>query len=800
MTRINTNVSSLRGLRAQERANNLLDQSLTRLSTGVKINTGADNPAGLIASEQLGSQISAIEQSISNSNRANNVIATADAALGEIGGLLQQVRGLVQEGLNDGALSQAEIEANQLQIDTALNAINRISSNTTFAGDRLIDGSLAFTTSVSTADAAKLSDFQINEAILGSTGQQTISATVSTVAEQAELRYDGGDLTAATTLEVGGSDGTEVIFLGASATKSDIVSAVNGISDSTGVTASILSGAGVNTQDDVLTGTQGTTAATLAVGGANGFTLTADADGTGGNDISFEIVDTGAGGATVSVTGNAITLDLGGNAALTGTLTAAAINGNADAAALVTAAAAGTGGTNSAVTASANLAGGADSTFTFTDIRTGGITNDLSVNFASSGVANSTVAFSFDDATGVLDVTVGTTATLQNVSDAFQTDATARGVVQASVAGGTLGDTFNVGLTTTTAQGNAGALSINDVRTDTTNALTVAFNDGQAANSTLTVTTAGNAITVNLAKDANGYITSTLTEIATALSTSTAALTNGGTVRDSVELIVDGDGTNRAGELATTTLNTTNGNTIAFESVNFGSDEEVRVNVLNGTFNTSQRQEDGSLAAASRDNGVDIGVTINGQAVDTNGLDATLRTTTLDATLSFVAASNVVNETVSITIDGGGALFQIGQEVSAAGQIGLGIDAVNTARLGGISGKLFELGSGGGKSLLDVGEGGVTGTQLVDIINESLDRVSTLRGRLGAVQANVIETNISTLGVALENISEARSQILDTDFAVETAALTKSQILSQASISVLSIANQNPQQVLALLG
>ncbi|MEM1061956.1 MAG: flagellin, partial [Planctomycetota bacterium] len=647
MTRINTNVSSLRGLRAQERANNLLDQSLTRLSTGVKINTGADNPAGLIASEQLGSQISAIEQSISNSNRANNVIATADAALGEIGGLLQQVRGLVQEGLNDGALSQAEIEANQLQIDTALNAINRISSNTTFAGDRLIDGSLAFTTSVSTADAAKLSDFQINEAILGSTGQQTISATVSTVAEQAELRYDGGDLTAATTLEVGGSDGTEVIFLGASATKADIVSAVNGISDSTGVTASILSGAGVNTQDDVLTGTQGTTAATLAVGGANGFTLTADADGTGGNDISFEIVDTGAGGATVSVTGNAITLDLGGNAALTGTLTAAAINGNADAAALVTAAAAGTGNTNSAVTASANLAGGADSTFTFTDIRTGGITNDLSVNFASSGVANSTVAFSFDDATGVLDVTVGTTATLQNVSDAFQTDATARGVVQASVAGGTLGDTFNVGLTTTTAQGNAGALSINDVRTDTTNALTVAFNDGQAANSTLTVTTAGNAITVNLAKDANGYITSTLTEIATALSTSTAALTNGGTVRDSVELIVDGDGTNRAGELATTTLNTTNGNTIAFESVNFGSDEEVRVNVLNGTFNTSQRQEDGSLAAASRDNGVDIGVTINGQAVDTNGLDATLRTTTLDATLSFVAASNVVNETVS---------------------------------------------------------------------------------------------------------------------------------------------------------
>jgi len=137
--------------------------------------------------------------------------------------------------------------------------------------------------------------------------------------------------------------------------------------------------------------------------------------------------------------------------------------------------------------------------------------------------------------------------------------------------------------------------------------------------------------------------------------------------------------------------------------------------------------------------------------------------------------------------------------VSAAGQVGIGIEAVNTARLGGVSGKLFELGSGGGKSLLDVGPS-VPGSDLVNIIEEAVNRVSTLRGRLGAIQKNVIETNVSSLGVALENISEARSQIVDTDFAVETANLTKAQILNQAGISVLSIANQNPQQVLSLLG
>ena len=81
MTRINTNVASLRGLRSLGKANALLDTSLTRLSTGLKINSGKDNPAGLIASETLRSQVATIEQSIKNSNRANNVISTAESAL-----------------------------------------------------------------------------------------------------------------------------------------------------------------------------------------------------------------------------------------------------------------------------------------------------------------------------------------------------------------------------------------------------------------------------------------------------------------------------------------------------------------------------------------------------------------------------------------------------------------------------------------------------------------------------------------------------------------------------------------------
>ncbi|MCH7988196.1 MAG: hypothetical protein IID46_03480 [Planctomycetes bacterium] len=237
---------------------------------------------------------------------------------------------------------------------------------------------------------------------------------------------------------------------------------------------------------------------------------------------------------------------------------------------------------------------------------------------------------------------------------------------------------------------------------------------------------------------------------------------------------------------------------LTFRSTDFGSAQFVDINVLQGTFSTTQLSVGG--AAVGRDVGTDIVATINGQVAQGKGLRASLISSILDASVTFNSSNNTAAANAKITITGGGSLFQIGQEVSAAGQIGVGIEGMNTARLGGVTGKLFELGSGGGKSLIDVKPGSVQGATLVNILKEAIDDVTSLRGRLGAMQKNIFETNITTLGVALESISEARSQIVDTDFAAETAALTRAQILTQAGISVLAIANQTPSQVLSLLG
>ena len=81
-----------------------------------------------------------------------------------------------------------------------------------------------------------------------------------------------------------------------------------------------------------------------------------------------------------------------------------------------------------------------------------------------------------------------------------------------------------------------------------------------------------------------------------------------------------------------------------------------------------------------------------------------------------------------------------------------------------------------------------------------MDKVSAQRGRLGAFQSLVLQSQMNSLSVALENTTAAESAIRDTDFAADTAELTRSQILVQAATSALALSNAQPQSVLQLLG
>src|ERR1041385_9067830 len=99
---INTNVTALNALRNLQNVSGNVSASIQRLSSGLRINQAADDPAGLVISEILRSQIDGLNQAVSNSQDATNVIKTAEGGLIEINSLLRNVRQLAIHAANSG--------------------------------------------------------------------------------------------------------------------------------------------------------------------------------------------------------------------------------------------------------------------------------------------------------------------------------------------------------------------------------------------------------------------------------------------------------------------------------------------------------------------------------------------------------------------------------------------------------------------------------------------------------------------------------------------------------------------------
>lgn len=500
MSRINTNVTSLIGQRILGQQNNALSRSLERLSTGLAINRGADNPAGLIASENLRSEKAAITAAIANAERADQVINIAEGGLQEVSALLLELQGLVGESANEAGLSTEEKQANQLQIDSILQTIDRIASSTSFQGSKLLNGTYDFTV---TGQAATINAFTINAAKLGFGETRDVEIVVTASAQHGALFLSTGgalDLTDADsrfTFEIAGAKGSREFSFASGTTLASIAETINTFKNVTGVSAT----------------TQGT-------------------------------------GLMLKST------DFGSKA------------------------------------------------------------------FVGFGVVN---------------------------------------------LGGQAGAVHQVS-------------SINE----------------------------------NVASTVGANIT-------------------------------------------------------AFSSV----------------------------TSPVRDEGQDLGAIINGIQATSDGRVARINTDFLDLQIELTTAGAQAKATIAaLTIEGGGARFNLGPNVDINNQVNVGIGNVASRRLGNVNiGFLDHLGSGKGSNVVN---GDLETGQ--EIVKKAIEQVSSMRGRLGAFQKNVIGATIRSLGVSLENTSAAESSIRDTDFAAETAQLTRAQILVNASTNVLAIANAQPQSVLSLLG
>ncbi len=237
--KINTNVQSLVAARVLNAKNEGVNESLKRLSTGLRINTGRDDPAGLIASETMRSEMTAITAAIENAKAADNMLGVAEAALGEISALLIDLEDLVDSSSNEAALSSEEIAANQLQIDTILSSIDRISQSVTYKGMKLLNGTFEYNLSAATGGmvsnievlGAKLVPNETREVVV----EQVASAQVGTLNWSAT--GGGGTANGSLTVEVTGVYGTDQFSFASATSISDMATAINTSKELTGVSA-----------------------------------------------------------------------------------------------------------------------------------------------------------------------------------------------------------------------------------------------------------------------------------------------------------------------------------------------------------------------------------------------------------------------------------------------------------------------------------------------------------------------------------------------------------------------------------
>ncbi len=246
MSRINTNISSVVAQARLGRTQQELDLRLERLSTGVRINRGRDDPAGLIISERLRADVAGVNQGINNAERASSVIATTEAALAEVNDLLNSIKALIVESANSGAAGQAERDANQLQIDSAIDSITRISNTASFGGLKLLDGSRDYTLSgiaASTITTARVSSANfVNSTTLGVEVDVLASAQRGSLFLNGDITPVPGQVTSSLTLEIRGPRGVSVISIASGQPLGNLVTAVNNLTSLTGVQAELING------------------------------------------------------------------------------------------------------------------------------------------------------------------------------------------------------------------------------------------------------------------------------------------------------------------------------------------------------------------------------------------------------------------------------------------------------------------------------------------------------------------------------------------------------------------------------
>lgn len=687
---VNTNVASLNAQRQLLQSGMELDKASSRLASGRRINTAADDAAGLAISNRQTSQIRGLNQAVRNANDGISLIQTAEGALGESTNILQRMRELSIQSAN-GIYEDKDRATLDAEVQQLIAELDRIAGSTSFNGQNILDGSL------------KRVDLQV-----GSEAHQTISFGITAV----DAKTLGmGSLSADVV-------GAEIAALGSQLALDEQDILVNGQA-----VGAILSSATIEEITTQITeNIAGVTAS--AVVQIDGTSVGTGVVGTGG--IQFAVV--GADGLTTTY-----------NVANTESLAELAEEiGRA------------TGG---------NLSGtvGADGSLQVSgkDVRSIAITDaDAGSGLDTVSSYNAQIILTADNGDPIT-IARGATGTLVNLE--------AYGFRETSDSGTIRG----VGMVMNSGGANevlgVGDLSINDVRISNLDT------------SSLT----GKIEAINEVTEQTGVVAASYSEALISLSSVT-----GSNMANNDFLVLNGVNVDLNLVVSATATE------IASSFNGFSAQTGVTARVLGTNLVLESNQGitlgAGTAAAATTFFGTGSGI----QNVTTTGVDSNGAFSETVTAINTGTTALTVNAGLELrSINGNPISVEFGEtSTNAEIQSRLGIRQANT---------LGEGSFGSAISSISV-DTQANAQKAINVIDNALETVNNIRSELGAA-SNRLGFTISNLTNVSENTATARSRIVDADFAAETSALSRAQVLQQAAQAMLAQANARPEQVLQLL-
>lgn len=803
--RINTNVASLTAQTSAAVNNRNLDNSLSKLSSGLRINKAADDASGLAIANSLRAQASSLGQAINNGNDAIGLIQTADGALSEYSNILDTIKTKSVQAASDGQNAASRL-AIQKDINRLLENLNNIAKTTSFNGQKLLSGTFTnkeFQVGANANETIKASIASAETSQIGQTSRATLSVaqlgenqlTLKSAVSGTSIQLESVNLqmnndpangmgaladiinkhsaetgitakavvsstTAAITAGTTGSDfainGVNIGAINVSANDSQgtLLTAINNKSTETGVTAT-------KTADGKLTLTSSDGRAISVTGDLSGVTSsTADSLSTIGH---LEVVQ--AGSSTFQITGSPMGTAVGEDMTITGTMTS--------------------------VQDSKIEIG---STIISDSVLAAGTKLGMAI---TATVAMETFS-STQDGTLAVGSVIGSGAKLEhgtvlgaNITTRTTTTLTADMLVKAGSTLG-IGTVFDAG---TVLQQDITVANVN-YKAGTTLVTDLTLTSSITLSKDMTITIDKQNQNAAIGASSNLLVGSVLGE----------DLVTTGSATVSTEMVV------KAG----TSL--VSGSTIAAGSI---MGDKITTSGDRTTTDVTELKVGSTLGSGSilKENST-IGGEIELRAAVTLNQDTVIKAGSTLTTGTVLKAGTVINQDLTDAQVGGG----VGSGLKAGTVLGTDITTTDTIYVSkdfnmikGTSGTNASLAAGsklaangGDANSVSLGETEFSNLSKIDVttlegamkaidtVSAAMTNLDTIRSDLGSVQ-NQITSTINNISVTQVNVKSAESGIRDVDFAAESANFSKFNILAQSGSYAMSQANSVQQNVLKLL-